>query len=80
MGCSRRSDSGTMELHTMNYTPLDIAAMKGLSNEKKDKGGSFDFNAIFLGLILITLVIMATLLFILIQKKIQTLSYVPFLA
>ncbi|MFZ2026164.1 MAG: hypothetical protein WAV30_02680 [Microgenomates group bacterium] len=64
----------------MNYTPLDIAALKGTSNEKKDQSKAFDFNAIFLGLIVVTLLVMAILLFILIQKKIQTLSYVPFFA
>lgn len=63
----------------MNYTPLDIAAMmKGAP--KKEQSSSFDFNLIFLGLIFVTLVVMAVLLFILIQRKIQTLSYVPFLA
>lgn len=64
----------------MNYTPLDIAAMGGVPNGTKEKGESFDFNAIFLGLIVATLLVMSILLFILIQKKIQTLSYVPFFA
>lgn len=64
----------------MNYTPLDIAAMKGASSGKKGQSDSFNFNAIFLGLILVTLIVMAALLFILIQRKIQTLSYVPFFA
>lgn len=63
----------------MNYTPLDIAAMMK-SAPKKEQSNSFDFNLIFLGLIFVTLVVMAVLLFILIQRKIQTLSYVPFFA
>lgn len=63
----------------MNYTPLDIAAMMK-DVPKKEQSESLDFTMIFLGLIFITLVVMAILLFILIQRKIQTLSYVPFFA
>jgi len=64
-----------------NYTPLDVPSLQKKTEEKKEVSHrSFDFNAIFLGLIVITLLIMAALLFILIQKKLQTLSYVPFFA
>lgn len=63
----------------MNYTPLDIAAMMK-DIPKKEQSESLDFTMIFLGLIFITLVVMAILLFILIQRKIQTLSYAPFFA
>ncbi|MFZ2206520.1 MAG: hypothetical protein WA061_03020 [Microgenomates group bacterium] len=64
-----------------NYTPLDIPSLQKKPEEKKETSHkSFDFNAIFLGLIVITLLIMAALLFVLIQKKLQTLSYVPFSA
>lgn len=57
----------------INYTPLDIPSFR--SPHK-----SFDINAVFLSLIVITLVIMVVLLFILIQKKVQELAYVPFFA
>lgn len=66
-------------VHHMNYTPLDIAAMMK-DIPKKEQTDSLDFTMIFLGLIFITLVVMAILLFILIQRKIQTLSYAPFFA
>ena len=58
----------------MNYTPLNINAF----NQQSHK--SFDFNAIFLSLIMITLLILVVLLFILIQKKMQELAYIPFFA
>ena len=58
----------------MNYTPLDIAAVKQPPHK------SFDINAVFLSLIVVTLLIMAVLLFILIQKKMQELAYIPFFA
>ena len=60
-----------MEIH---YTPLDIAAFR------KQPKKSFDINAIFLSLIVVTLAILAALLFMLIQKKLQELAYIPFLA
>jgi len=63
-----------------NYTPLDVPSLQKKTEKKDVSHRSFDFNAIFLGLIVITLLIMAVLLFILIQKKLQTLSYVPFFA
>lgn len=64
-----------------NYTPLVVPLLQKKTEEKKEiSHKSFDFNVIFLGLIVITLLIMAALLFVLIQKKLQTLSYVPFFA
>jgi hypothetical protein len=64
-----------------NYTPLDVLSLQKKTEEKKEiLHKSFDFNVIFLGLIVVTLLIMAALLFVLIQKKLQTLSYVPFFA
>lgn len=57
----------------MNYTPLDVVSFR--SPHK-----SFDINAVFLSLIVITLAIMALLLFILIRKKLQELAYLPFFA
>jgi len=57
----------------MNYTPLDARFRQELHK-------SFDFNVIFLALITITLVILAALLFILIQKKILELAYIPYFA
>lgn len=65
----------------MNYTPLDV-----ISIQKKreiipvSSPKSFDTNAIFLGLVVTTLAIMAVLLYILIQKKLQELAYIPFFA
>ena len=56
------------------YTPIDVAALKQSPHK------SFDINAIFLGLIVITLAILVTLLFILIQKKMQELALVGFIA
>ena len=53
-----------------NYTPLDV--------KKFTKSSSFDINTVFLFLILFTLVVLAVLLFILIQKKMQELAYVGF--
>ncbi len=46
-----------------NYTPLDI-------NKYKEEKGSF-INSILMGIILITLMVLAVLLFILIQKKLK---------
>ena len=63
-----------------NYTPIDLNAFKNAKAIKKSSHESFDVNAIFLCLIVITLGVIAVLLFILIQKKLQELSYVPFFA
>jgi len=57
-----------------HYTPIDIVALKQSPHK------SFDINAIFLGLIVITLAILATLLLVLIQKKMQELALVGFFA
>ncbi|MCX6730780.1 MAG: hypothetical protein NTZ55_02950 [Candidatus Roizmanbacteria bacterium] len=58
-----------------NFTPLDVVAFRTKNDAKKDASNeSFDINAVFFGLITITLIIMAILLFILIQKKVQELG------
>jgi hypothetical protein len=64
----------------MNYTPLNIASFQRKDEIVQADANSFDIGAVFLGLIGITLTILAALLFILIQKKLQELSYVPFFA
>jgi len=58
----------------INYTPLGA----DLLEQQPQK--SFDINAIFLTLIIITLIILVVLFFILIQKKMQELAYIPFIA
>lgn len=63
----------------MNYTPLDINSFLS-KNGTNLSHKSFDINVVFLSLIVVTLTIMAILLFVLIQKKLQELAYVPFLA
>jgi len=63
-----------------NYTPLDVLALQKKTEKKELSHKSFDFNVIFLGLIVVTLLILSALLFLLIQKKLQTLSYAPFFA
>jgi len=63
-----------------NYTPLDVLALQNKTEKKEISHKSFDFNVIFLGLIVVTLLILSALLFLLIQKKLQTLSYAPFFA
>lgn len=64
-----------------NYTPVDVVSLqKKYEIKKKTTSENFDINVIFLGLIAITLIILATLLFILIQKKLQELAYIPFFA
>lgn len=58
-----------------NFTPLDVVAFRAKGEIKKNiSHESFDFNAIFLGLITLTLIVMAVLLFMLIQKKVQELG------
>lgn len=57
-----------------NYTPLDIAPIK------QQSPSSFDVRAIFLSLIVATLIIVAVLLFILIQKKLQELAGISLFA
>lgn len=52
----------------MNYTPLDVSLIK------QREHGSFDFKVVFLSLIVLTLTVIAVLLFILIQKKLQELA------
>lgn len=56
-----------------NYTPLSSA----FSQKRPLSQKSFDINVVFISLIAITLVIMAVLLIILIQKKLQELAYIP---
>ncbi|MFH0773454.1 MAG: hypothetical protein V1922_04040 [bacterium] len=64
----------------MNYTPFDVASFKKKKEVQQPSNKSFDINAIFLTLIVITLVVMTVLLYILIQKKLQELAYIPFFA
>jgi len=63
-----------------NYTPLDVASFQKKNNTKQVSHRSFDINAVFLSLIVITLAVLAVLLFILIQKKLQELAYIPIFA
>jgi hypothetical protein len=63
----------------MNYTPLDVSSFQK-KKEVKPSYGAFDINVIFLSLITITLVILVVLIFILIQKKLQELAYIPIFA
>ena len=62
-----------------NFTSLDVGLMQKKYSAKEESIKSFDINTVFLALIVITLIILATLLFILIQKKMQELAYIPFL-
>lgn len=56
-----------------NFTTLDVSVIKK-KFEQKDITHSFDINTIFLLLIVLTLAILAILLFILIQKKMSELA------
>lgn len=60
-----------------NFTALDIGIMQKKYSAKEASRKSFDINTIFLALIVVTLVILSALLFILIQKKLQELAYIP---
>jgi len=60
-----------------NFTSLDIEAFQKKIEFKQVSRKSFDINTVFLALIVITLLILSVLLFILIQKKIQELAYLP---
>jgi hypothetical protein len=62
-----------------NFTSLDVGLMQKKYSAKEESIKSFDINTVFLALIVITLIILSTLLFILIQKKMQELAYIPFL-
>ena len=64
----------------MNYTPLDIASFQKNTGAIQPSHKSFSFNAILLILIVVTLAILAVLLYLLIQKKLQELAYTPFFA
>ncbi len=63
-----------------NFTPLDVAAFQKRALAKTQSKESFDFNAIFLFLIVVTLLVLSILLFILIQKKMHELAFVGFFA
>lgn len=56
-----------------NYTPIDVTAMMHESEANKHV---LDVNIIFLILILITLVVLAGLLFVLIRQRVEELSFV----
>lgn len=65
-----------------NFTPLNLSQVQKKQDEQKEETGiqnkrSFDINVIFLFLVVVTLAILAVLLFLLIQKKMQELSLVP---
>ncbi len=57
----------------INYTPLDVESMKKGIVSSPSHG--LDINILFLTLILITLVILAGLLFVLIQQRVHELSF-----
>lgn len=64
-----------------NFTPLVVSEIEKKQSGQKSpvisKKNSFDFNIIFLSLVVITLTVLVVLLFLLIQKKMQELSLVP---
>lgn len=62
-----------------NFTSLDIGLIQKKYSAKEASIKSFDINTVFLALIVMTLIILSILLFILIQKKMQELAYIPFL-
>jgi len=64
----------------INYTALDIASFQKERKAERSPHESFDVNAIFLSLIVITLAILALFLFILIQKKMQELAFIGLFA
>lgn len=57
----------------INYTPIDIELMK--KDVASGQHHGLDINILFLSLILITLVILAGLLFVLIQQRVHELSF-----
>lgn len=57
-----------------NFTTLDVSVLKNKLEVIDENRKAFDINTIFLSLIVITLIILAVLLFILIQKKMQELA------
>jgi hypothetical protein len=57
-----------------NFTSLDVGKMQLKHSAKEESQKSFDINTVFLILIVVTLIILSTLLFILIQKKMQELA------
>lgn len=63
-----------------NFTSLDVAAIQQKIDRKVEATKSFDFNAIFLILIVVTLIVLSSLLFLLIQKKLQELALVGLFA
>ena len=63
-----------------NFTSLDTFALEKRYAKKEDSIKQFDINSIFLGLIVITLVILSVLLYILIQKKMEELALTGFIA
>lgn len=79
MELNRKSDILNVRMDT-HFTPLDIAAFQQRRNKKEESKKSFDINVIFLTLIVITLIILSTLLFVLIQKKMQELALYAFFA
>ena len=65
----------------VNYTPLDIISFRKKDEVKQiPSHKSFDVNVVFLSLIVITLAILAVLVFIIIEKKIQELGLASFFA
>jgi len=64
----------------MNYTPLDVVSFQSKKEVRQSSRKSFDMVIIFISLVVITLSIIALLLFILIQKRLQELVYIPFFA
>ena len=79
MDYNHRSD--TIITMDTNYTALDVVSFQEKREIRQSSHKSFDMSVVFLSLVVITLVILAVLLFILIQKKMQELSLVtPFFA
>ncbi len=65
----------------VNYTPLNIASFRKKGEVKQiPSHKSFDINVVFLSLIVITLAILAVLVFIIIEKKVQELGLAGFFA
>jgi hypothetical protein len=57
-----------------NFTTLDVGEFQKKMEVKNEGKSAFDINTVFLTLIVVTLIILAVLLFILIQKKMQELA------
>jgi len=63
-----------------NFTPLDVALFYKNNELKNSSNKSIGVSMIFLSLVVVTLVVLSVILFILIQRKLQELAYISFIA